>query len=141
MNGHADIKFIFKPFPLDGTCNPFVEHKGDGTRCKMAAWTLCAEKVSQKGWAVHTWYFDNQESLAQLSDMKNTNTELAALLGLNYDQIEQCSESVATYDEIKQSAAEAKNAKVEGTPSIYLNGKKLDYGQFPEVLRSAVNSL
>lgn len=141
MKGHTDIKFIFKPFPLDGTCNPTMEHKGDGTRCKMAAWALCAEKISQKGWDVHTWYFENQDSLQPLSDMKDTNIEIAKLFNLNYDDIEKCAESVVTYEEIKQLGLEAKNAKVEGTPTLFLNGKKLEYGQFPEVLRSAVNSL
>lgn len=141
MKGHSDIKFIFKPFPLDGTCNPTMDHKGDGTRCKMAAWALCANKVSQKGWDVHQWYFDHQESLQSVSDMKDTNIEISKALNLNYDEIEKCAESVVTYDEIKQLSLEAKNAKVEGTPTIFLNGKKLEYGQFPEVLRSAINSL
>jgi protein-disulfide isomerase/uncharacterized membrane protein len=141
MQGNPKVKFIYKPFPLDGTCNPAVELKGDGTRCKMAAWALCSEKISRKGWDVHKWYFDNQDSLIQVSDMKETNTEIAKSLNLNYDEIEKCSESVVTYDEIKQFSVEAKNAKVEGTPTIFLNGKKLEYGQFPEVLRSAVNSL
>ena len=41
----------------------------------------------------------------------------------------------------EKAEAEAKEAKVEGTPTIFLNGKKLEYGHFPQVLRSAVETI
>lgn len=126
MQGHRDVQFIFKTFPLDGTCNPHVQFKGDGSRCKMAAWVLCAEKVSQRGWDIHQWYFDHQEDLERISDLKETNTSLAQKFNLNFDEVEKCSESVTIYDEIKKMADEAKVANVEGTPTIFLNGKKLE---------------
>lgn len=141
IKGHNDIKFIYKPFPLDGVCNPEINQKGDGSRCKMAAWALCSEKLSQKGWQVHKWYFDNQERLFQVSDLKEENRNIAKEFSLDYDAIESCSESVETYDLIKTSALEAKAAGVEGTPTIYLNNKKLPMGQFVEILRSALKTI
>ena len=141
LKGHSEIKFIFKPFPLDGTCNPAITQKGDGSRCKMAAWVLCSDKIAKKGFDVHTWYFENQENLSQVSEMKNSNLELAKILNLNYEEIESCSESVTTYDEIKKISEEAKAAKVEGTPTVFLNGKKLEYGHFTEILKTAVQTL
>ncbi len=141
MHGHPEVKFVFKSFPLDGGCNSQISQSGDGTRCKMATWTLCAEQTAKKGWNVHKYYFDNQESLFSVSDMKETNIALAQSLNLNYDDIEKCSESVDTYETIKKMVAEAKEAKVEGTPTIFLNGKKLEYGHFPQVLRSAVETI
>lgn len=141
MQGHTNVKFIFKSFPLDGTCNSQISQAGDGTRCKMATWALCAEQNGQKGWDVHKYYFDNQESLFSVSDMKETNMALAQSLNLNYDVVEKCSESVDTYETIKKMVAEAKDAKVEGTPTIFLNGKKLEYGHFPQVLRTAIETI
>ena len=106
MNGKSNVTFIFKPFPLDGVCNPQITQKGDGSRCKMAAWTLCAEKVNQKGWNVHKWYFDHQEDLFSVSDLTETNQKISKEFGLNYDQVEQCSTSVETNDLIKKMTEE-----------------------------------
>ncbi len=141
MQGHSEVKFIFKSFPLDGTCNSLIPQAGDGTRCKMATWALCAEEKAKKGWDVHKYYFDNQEALFSVSDLKETNTQLAQKLNLIYDEIEKCSESVDSYETIKKMVAEAKDAKVEGTPTIFLNGKKLEYGHFPQVLKAAIETL
>ena len=61
-----ELAVIFKPFPLDGQCNPNIESKGDKSRCTMAGWVLCTEKISNKGWAVHDWLFENQEKFFPL---------------------------------------------------------------------------
>ena len=48
---NPQVHFIYKPFPLDGTCNTSSQiPKGDGSRCTLAAWTLCSEKLFKKGW-------------------------------------------------------------------------------------------
>jgi protein-disulfide isomerase/uncharacterized membrane protein len=141
MQGHPEVKLIFKSYPLDGTCNSQISQSGDGTRCKMATWTLCAEQTAQKGWDVHKYYFDHQENLFSVSDMKETNMALAQSLNLNYDDVEKCSESVTTHEIIKKMVAEAKESQIQGTPTIFLNGKKLEYGHFPQVLKAAVETL
>ncbi len=47
---HPQVRLIFKPFPLDGTCNAKPDMpKGDGLRCTLAKAVLCAEKLNQKG--------------------------------------------------------------------------------------------
>lgn len=116
---NPNIKIIFKPFPLDGNCNPHVSFKGDGSRCQMAGLALCAEKVAQHGWAIHDNFFKNQENLAQVADIKPYFIELAKTLNLNSDEIIKCSESAETYDILRKISDEAKLAKVEGTPLFF----------------------
>lgn len=135
------LKIVFKPFPLDGTCNPNVSFKGDGSRCQMAGLALCAEQLAQKGWAVHDSFFKNQEQLSQVADVRPFFTELAGTLGMNAADVIKCSESTETYDIIRKLSEEAKAAKVEGTPSIYLDNKKLEHGQFLQVLSEAYKKL
>jgi protein-disulfide isomerase/uncharacterized membrane protein len=135
------MKIIFKPFPLDGQCNPHVSFKGDGSRCQMAGLTLCADKISQNGWLVHDYFFDNQENLAQVTDMKPVFKDFAVKNNLNVDEIIKCSESSETYDLIRKMADEAKTAQVEGTPAIFMNQQKLGHGQFLQVLKEAYSTL
>ncbi len=141
ISNTQNVKLIFKPFPLDGLCNNSVTQRGDGSRCQMAGLVLCAEKLFQKGWNVHDSLFENQESLFQVSDLSVFVAEISSQFSMNSEELKACSISEATYAEIKSIAAEGSTAQISGTPTIFLNNKKLDYGQFIEVLKTAINSL
>ncbi len=141
LNGNNDTTFIFKTFPLDGNCNPHVSFKGDGSRCQMAGLVLCSEKIAQKGWRVHDYFFENQENLAATADIKPAFTQLAKEININGDEIIKCSESSQTYESIRKMTDEAKAAQVDGTPAIFMNNQKLGHGQFLQVLKEAFKSL
>lgn len=139
LKGRPDVKFIYKPYPLDGTCNPSSPQKGDGSRCQFAAYALCAQKIANKGLDVTHWLFDNQEKFFEVSDGKTLLPQIQEKFGLDSKTMSECADSAETYDLIGRSAQEGKAAQVEGTPTIYLNGKKLPWGQIPEVLRAATS--
>lgn len=141
LAGNKSVKMVFKPYPLDGSCNPHIPSKGDGSRCELAGWALCAEKLFQKGWDVHYWIFDHQEDMMHDGDLAKFLDQMSKELNLEAAQLKTCATSAETYDLIKRSADEGEAAKISGTPAIFLNGKKLDYGQFIDVLRAAVNTL
>lgn len=137
LKGKSDVLFIFKPYPLDGNCNPALQQKGDNSRCVLAALTLCAEKIGHKGWDMHHWIFGKQEKLFSVVDVKSLLPEIEIELGLNRTQMSDCADSAEIYETITKSSQEGKAANVEGTPTIYMNGKKLPLGQFLEVLIQA----
>jgi len=137
LKGRPDIQFIFKPYPLDGNCNDAISQKGDNSRCLLAAMTLCAEKIAKKGWEMHHWIFEKQEKLIPISDIKTQLTHIQNDLGLDSIQMLECADSAEIYDVIKKTASEGTAARVEGTPTIYLNGKKLPWGHYLEVLKQA----
>lgn len=139
LKGNPDVTFIFKPYPLDGSCNKAIPQKGDGSRCTLAAWTLCAEKTQQKGWDLHHWIFERQEQLFQVTDLKSYLPELEKDLKIDTKALTECSDSNETYELIGRTTAEGIAAQVEGTPTVYVNGKKLSYGQVFDVLKAAVN--
>ncbi len=142
LKTRSDIQFIFKPFPLDGNCNSSDQiTKGDGTRCTMAAWVMCSEKIAQKGWLMHHWLFENQEEFSAITDLKSLLPQIEKEFQIKADQLTACADSSETYDLIKKSSEEGNKAQVSGTPTIYLNGQKLTYGHVLEVLKTAVNEL
>lgn len=137
LSTRNDVRFIFKPFPLDGTCNPNIQRKGDNSRCVFAAYTLCSEKLFQKGWEMNHWLFENQEKFFEVSDAKSILPQISEKFGFDTKALETCADSAETYDAIVKSAQEGVLANVEGTPTIYMNGKKLPWGQVLEVLKAA----
>ncbi|MGZ3748329.1 MAG: vitamin K epoxide reductase/DsbA family protein [Pseudobdellovibrionaceae bacterium] len=137
---HPDVKLIFKNFPLDGICNSAVPHKGDGKRCELSYAALCAEKLSQKGWAVHHYIFDNQESIFS-KPMTEVLVDLCRESGTNCEQMKACMETEEIHEMVKKMASEGEKVQIGGTPSIFLNGKSLPGGQLPPVIESAYRNI
>lgn len=141
LASNKNVKMVFKPYPLDGVCNPHMPQKGDGSRCELAGWALCGEKLFSKGWDIHYWIFDHQEAMMHASDLSSYLIDMGKELSIDTAQLKTCATSAETYDIIKKSATEGETAKITGTPAIFVNGKKLDYGQFIDVLRGAIGTL
>lgn len=141
LASNKNVKMVFKPYPLDGACNPHIPSKGDGSRCELAGWAICGEKLFQKGWDIHYWIFDHQDAMMHDSDLSSHLEQMSKELGVDGAQLKTCATSAETYDIIKKSTDEGELAKITGTPSIFVNGKKLEYGQYIDVLRGAINSL
>ena len=144
MHGFAesrkDVKFIFKVYPLDGACNDGIPESHNVLRCELAAAVYCAEKSAKKGWAAHDLIFERQEQLFS-KNWKVFLPELAKSLGMAEAELDQCVQSDEMKKYVRELAAEGNRAKVQGTPAVFFNGKKLDAGSLFDVLATAYNSL
>ncbi len=136
---HPDVRLIFKPFPLDGTCNAALTG-GDGISCALAFITQCAEKIGKKGWQVHNYLFDNQETFRSLP-LAAAADKVCAENGLNCDELKTCAKSDETVLEVKNLASEGAAAKIQGTPSIFVNSKILSGGQLLPILDEAYRKI
>lgn len=87
------------------------------------------------------WLFEKQEEIAAVHDLNSLLPEIQAKFQLKTDELRACADSSATYDLLKKSSAEGNTAQVSGTPTIYLNGKKLESGHILQILSAAVNEL
>jgi protein-disulfide isomerase/uncharacterized membrane protein len=140
VRARKDVKFIFKTFPLDGKCNKAISRQGDGLRCQLAGSVICAENLFQKGWQAHHWIFANQEKLSSLASWKVIE-DLATELGEDKAKLNACIAEDAIYEKLRFRASEGEKAKIEGTPTIFVNGKLLQHGQFPPFLKAVYDSL
>ena len=139
--GRTDVRLIFKSFPLDGVCNPDINRKGDGSSCQLAYAVFCSEKISQKGWKAHHWIFDHQESFFSVSSPNDLLKEFATENSIPFEQLQSCMNSGEVADLVSGQAKEGGNAKIGGTPTIFVNGRLLDRGQFMPVLEAVYEEL
>jgi protein-disulfide isomerase/uncharacterized membrane protein len=139
---HSDVKFYFKFFPLDSKCNPSENlGAGDGASCTLAQAVFCAEKIGQKGWNLHDEIYANQEAFFDSGSVNNTLDRLIEQVGLNKEAIRSCINSEESFSAVKAMATEGVNAKVHGTPSVYVNGRYLKLGQTLPGLEKAYSLL
>jgi protein-disulfide isomerase/uncharacterized membrane protein len=139
---HPDVKFIFKAFPLDGSCNADSKMpKGDGTRCLLTKTVFCAEKLAQKGWFFHETIFENQEKFYGGANAQEVLAPFVEKSGIDQKALESCRNSEEIHKMILDQSQEGSQAKIEGTPSIFVNGKLLSRGNMLPVLQKVYDSL
>jgi protein-disulfide isomerase len=103
-----DAVIVFKNFPLSF-------HK-EAMPAAQAA--LCA-KDQGKFWEYHDQLFANMKAL---KDQKWG--EYATAIGIDKDKLEKCVADKKYEAQVRAEMAEGRKAKVRGTPSIYINGRK-----------------
>jgi protein-disulfide isomerase len=104
------LKIVFKHYPLS-----FHDQALPAALASMAA----AEQG--RFWEYHDELFINQNSLASEKYL-----EIAQKLGLDLKKFSLDMMRPSLRQKIEQDAAEAKKAGVTGTPTIFVNGRKLN---------------
>ncbi len=127
-----DIRFVFINFPLDKTCNPDLKQQIHAGACKAAKSGICAQ-AQGKFWQMHDALFRNQRRLNN-SFYKSTIKKL----GLDADVFNECLMSDQTKVRLDSELASAKKAMVHGTPSIFLNGRKIGRWQNIDYMRELI---
>ena len=112
------VNIVFKNYPLDQKCNSGMSREFHKHACDVAVLARCA---GQKGkfWQYHDLAFQNQSSLAPGMPEK-----LAKTVGLTDQEIKACLSNKGIIDKIKDDIKLANDVGLQGTPSIYINGKK-----------------
>lgn len=135
-----DVALLFKPFPLDGTCNPSAvfEGRGDGISCRLALAAYCAENLEKLGWSMAQSIFNNQDQYRLQSRIEDVDKMLCDSKVMNdCDGLKKCMSDDNSRVQIQKMAQEGISAQIQGTPAFFMNGKNLSGGQFLPVLEAA----
>ena len=104
-----EVKLVFKNFPLR-------RHKF----ASKAAVAALAAKKQGKFWEFHDKLFEN---VSRLSDQKIQ--EIARELGLNQEAFERDMKAPEMQGRISRDTRDGKKAGVRGTPTIFVNGRRI----------------
>lgn len=140
---HPDVHVQFFSFPLDSDCNPDLPSSNGGVSCRLAKAVYCAEKQNM-GWYMHDAIFtsfQNFDGTVNSLGVDEKLKPLAVQVGLDWSPLVLCMEEVATQDAIVAQAKAGNQAGVTGTPTIFVNGRKLPYGQILPVLEKVYQTL
>lgn len=111
------VHVYFKPFPLQ-------QHQW--AKQAAIAGACIAHQSNDTFWTYHDWIFLHQSDMTP-ENLKTQILEWAKLQqGLNTASLEQCIDTNATAPEIEKSIAEGKALGVGQTPTLFVNGRRLD---------------
>lgn len=115
-----DLNYVIKHFPLS---NHKFAHQG--------AMAVLAAGKQGKFWQFHSQLLENHQ---QVNDEKIL--EIAAALELNMDQFNQDRISESGRQLIKADVENGRKIGVRGTPSVFMNGKRIkNPGLLPALIR------
>lgn len=143
---HTDMEFSFYAYPLDPNCNKNFDpaSKGPGFACTLAGGVYCAQKQGL-GVKLHYDIFENQNYYRKVAMGGNNEaliTQMETVMkGSDLDTWKACIKEESTNQALIDSAKLGKEAGVQGTPTIYVDGKRLNGGAHFLILKAAYQEL
>ena len=136
-NLHKDfpdtLKIVYRYFPLE------TIHKNALISAKAAE----AAQRQGKFWEMHDQLFQHQNDWAQTENPTDSFQTYAQTIGLNIDQFNADITSTSVLDTVKADEKMGTQADIPGTPSFFLNGKKLEnpqsYEEFKKVVEDEIS--
>ncbi len=113
------VAFYFVNYPLDQSCNQYVNRPMHNAACNAAKAARCMEQEGQF-WDYHDALFANQKTL-YLDQLIN----FASARGVGKEKFSECLYSQETLNDIKADIEEGHALEVSGTPAIFVNGRKV----------------
>ncbi len=121
----ADVKFVFKHYPLD--FHPWARPAAIAANC-------AAQQKPEAFWRLHDAYFQHQRELTAENVLAQSKTYLQDS-GIDLTAWSACAEDTAseaykaTAATVDADVALAEQLGVEGTPSFFVNGQAMDGAQ------------
>lgn len=128
-----DIRYEFRCYPLNASCNPTVARSDNLMACITTQAALAAGLLQGEDgyWRMHEWLMDNREGMYEEGLMAG-----AAKLGFDRNQLTVAMRNQAIDRAIADSAKAAADAKLKTLPWLFINGRQVPrfYGRKEDIL-------
>ena len=114
------VVLYYKNYPLEQTCNPGLARTVHPGACNLALGAVCAQDQG-KFWAYHDKVFGSPPSNPGPAEV----AALATSAGLDGAALSACMGTKGTRDRLAAEIQEAKLGKVDATPTVFINGRRL----------------
>lgn len=128
------VKLVYKNFPLDNACNPMIPQKFHEHACYAATLARCAGE-QDKFWQMADYInelnvFDTSEDYQAIRAELNNGI---SSVGLDAIAMQECLSSDRELNRVRQDVAEGNRLGIQGTPSIWINGKRFSAGNVSDI--------
>lgn len=110
------VRLYFKDYPLE-QIHPWAKMASIAGRCVF-------RQNPTAFWDYHDWVFENQGQIGAES-LKRMVLDFAQSKNLDALQLSQCLDTRATEAEINRNVAEAQALGINSTPTLFINGRRL----------------
>lgn len=118
------VRVYFKDFPLE-SLHPWARAAAIDGRCIY-------HQNADTFWKFYDWIYDHQQEI-EADNLTAKVTGWAGENGLDAAKLGQCIETKATEPEVNRSIDEGHALGVRGTPTLFINGRKIGGLQWPDL--------
>lgn len=112
-----EVHFYFKEFPLE-SLHPWARAAANASRCVY-------HQNADAFWAYHDWIFEHQNDITP-ENLKDKIQEWAkGARGIDAAKLGSCMEGKAADAEVASDIAEGRALKVDSTPTLFINGRRV----------------
>ena len=122
------VVFVYRYFPLN------TIHKN----AQIAAQAAEAAGRYDKFWQMHDKLFETQSEWEGIADPREMMVEYAQEIGIDKDKFASELESQEVRDGVNNDSLSATRYQLTGTPTFFINGVKVEFGQIEAKLASLV---
>jgi protein-disulfide isomerase len=113
----TQVHLYFKTFPLE-SLHPWAKAAAIASRCAY-------KQKPDAFWSFHDWIFEHQAEITP-ENLKDKVLEWAkGVKDLDAAQLGQCVDAKAAEAEVKQDQAEGQALEINGTPTLFVNGRRI----------------
>lgn len=121
---NGKVRVVFKNYPLDSV-HPWAHAAAIDGRCVY-------RQGNAPFWKFYDWIYQNQDEI--MPDNLNSKVLMwAGENGIDTVQLGKCIDTKATEPEVEQSIAEGQELGVNGTPTLFINGRKIGGLMWPDL--------
>lgn len=118
------VRVFFKDFPLE-SIHPWARAAAIAGRCVY-------RQSPEAFWKFYDWDYENQQEIDG-DNLKSKVTAWAGQNGLDAAKLGSCIETKATEPEVNRSIEEGQALGLRGTPTLFINGRKIGGLQWPDL--------
>ncbi len=130
------VRIEYFSFPLD-------QCKSKRASCALTRAVYCAEKQEQ-GWKMQETVFEYQKEFITIMDDKKAFQKVKDLnndLQMNWDKWTECINSPSAIEAQKNQIKAGNDMNVMGTPSLFVNGKKINHVYFTKTIKAIQDTI
>lgn len=124
------IAIVYRNYPLT-TLHQYAQ---------LAAQAAEAAQLQGKYWEMHDLLFERQDSWSKGSNVKQTFTDYAKELGLDTKKFGDDIDSSTVKDRVNRDVTSGNLVAITGTPTFFLNGKKLTNPGSEDAFRKLIDA-
>ncbi len=110
------VRVVFKDYPLE-SIHPWARAASDAGRCVY-------RQNPQSFWKIYDWFYDSQDEITP-ENLSEKVLGWAGKNGVDSLQLGRCMTTKSADPDVAKNIAEAHALNVTGTPSLFINGRKI----------------